>query len=67
MVEDLARALHLSPTVFYMLLFATLVMGSLALGLVLNRIIHHWTRKLANTWGSWFSPCWSHCRSPCCS
>jgi small-conductance mechanosensitive channel len=51
MVEDLARALHLSPTVFYMLLFATLVMGSLALGLVLNRIIHYWTKKLANTWG----------------
>ena len=51
MVEDLARALHLSPTVFYMLFFATLVMGSLALGLVLNRIIHYWTKKLANTWG----------------
>ena len=51
MVQDLARALHLSPTVFYMLLFATLVIGSLALGLVLNRIIHYWTTKLANTWG----------------
>jgi small-conductance mechanosensitive channel len=51
MVEDLARALHLSPTVFYMLFFATLVMGSLALGLVFNRIIHYWTKKLANTWG----------------
>jgi small-conductance mechanosensitive channel len=51
MVEDLARAFHLSPTVFYMLFFATLVMGSLALGFVLNRIIHHWTKKLANTWG----------------
>jgi small-conductance mechanosensitive channel len=51
MVKDLARALHLSPTVFYMLFFATLVIASLALGLVLNRIIHHWTKKLANTWG----------------
>lgn len=51
MVQDLARALHFSPTVFYMLFFATLVIGSLALGLVLNRIIHHWTKKLANTWG----------------
>jgi len=51
MVKDLARALHLSPMVFYMLLFATLVMGSLALGLVLNRIMHYWTKKLANTWG----------------
>ena len=51
MVEDLARALHLSPTVFYMLFFVTLVIGSLALGFVLNRIIHYWTKKLANTWG----------------
>jgi small-conductance mechanosensitive channel len=51
MVKDLARTLHLSPTVFYMIFFAALVMGSLALGFVLNRIIHHWTRKLANTWG----------------
>jgi small-conductance mechanosensitive channel len=34
-----------------MLFFATLVMGSLALGFVLNRIIHYWTKKLANTWG----------------
>jgi small-conductance mechanosensitive channel len=51
MVEDLARALHLSPTVFYLLFFATLVMVSLALGLVLNRILHYWTKKLANTRG----------------
>jgi small-conductance mechanosensitive channel len=34
-----------------MLFFVTLVMGSLALGLVLNRIMHYWTKKLANTWG----------------
>ncbi len=51
MVEQLARTLRLSPTVFYMLFFTTLVIGSLALGFVLNRIIHHWTKKLANTWG----------------
>ena len=51
MVEQLARTLRLSPTVFYMLFFTTLVIGSLALGFVLNRVIHHWTKKLANTWG----------------
>ncbi len=51
MVANLARVLHLSPTVFYMIFFATLVMASLALGFVLNRIIHYWTKKLANTWG----------------
>jgi len=51
MVAHLARALHLSPTVFYMLFFAALVVASLVLGFVCNRIIHYWTRKLANTWG----------------
>jgi small-conductance mechanosensitive channel len=51
MVNDLARALHLSPTVFYMLFFGTMVIASLAVGLVLNRIIHYWAKKLANTWG----------------
>ena len=51
MVHDLARATHLSPTVFYLLLFATLVTASLALGLVLNRILHYWTKKLVNTRG----------------
>jgi len=51
MAKDLARVLHLNPTMFYMLYFATLVMASLAVGFVLNRIIHYWTRKFANTWG----------------
>jgi small-conductance mechanosensitive channel len=51
MVGDLARILHLSPTVFYMLFFATLVISSLALGFALNRITHYWTKKLANTRG----------------
>ena len=51
MVTHLARVLHLSPTVFYMLVFATLIMAALVLGFVLNRIIHYWTKKLANTWG----------------
>ena len=51
MVANLSRVLHLSPTVFYMLFFAALVMVSLVLGFVFNRIIHYWTKKLANTWG----------------
>jgi small-conductance mechanosensitive channel len=51
MVKNLARFVHLSPTVFYLLFFAALVMGSLVLGFVLNRIIHYWTKKLADTWG----------------
>jgi len=52
MVAHLARALHLSPALFDTLFFATLVMVFLVLGFVLNRVIHYWTKKLANTWGA---------------
>jgi small-conductance mechanosensitive channel len=48
MVEDLARTLHVSHTVFYSLLFGTLIITSLLLGFVLNRVLHHWTRKFRN-------------------
>ena len=51
MVQHLARVLHLNTTVFYTLYFASLVTASLAVGFALNRIIHYWTKKLANTWG----------------
>ena len=51
MVAHLARVLHLSPTVFYLLFFAAWVMISLVLGFVFSRIIHYWTKRLANTWG----------------
>jgi len=51
MVVHLARVLHLSPTIFEMIFFAALVMAFLGLGFVLNRVLHYWTRKLANTWG----------------
>ena len=67
MVEDLARALHLSPTVFYTFFFGTLVIGSLALGFVLNRIIHYWTKKLANTWGELVFSLLESLPIPCCS
>jgi small-conductance mechanosensitive channel len=51
MVGDLARTMHLGPKVFYMLSFAMLVLSAFALGFLLNRILHYWTKKLANTWG----------------
>jgi small-conductance mechanosensitive channel len=54
MIDQLAHAVHLSPSIFYGLFFATLVIVSLGLGFALNRIIHHWTKKLANTWGEVF-------------
>ena len=51
MIPQLARILHLSSTVFYLLFFATLVVGCLVLGFALSRVLHYWTKKLANTWG----------------
>jgi len=48
MLEDLARTLHVSHNVFYTLLFGTLIVSSLLLGFVLNRVLHHWTRKFRN-------------------
>ena len=48
MLEDLARTLHVSHNVFYTLLFGTLILSSLLLGFVLNRVLHHWTRKFRN-------------------
>jgi small-conductance mechanosensitive channel len=48
MFEDLARTLHVSRNVFYTLLLGTLIITSLLLGFVLNRVLHHWTRKFRN-------------------
>jgi len=51
MDQDLARALHLSPAVFYTIVVAGLLVTALILGFILNRVLHHWAKKLANTWG----------------
>ena len=54
MFEDLARTLHVSHNVFYTLLLATLIIISLLLGFVLNRVLHHWARKFRNGRGGLF-------------
>jgi len=54
MIENLARALHVSNKVFYTLLFGTLIIGALLLGFALNRVLHHWARRLRNGWGQLF-------------
>ena len=48
MLDDLAHALHLTPVVFFTMALTALLMGALILGFTINRIIHHWTRKLGN-------------------
>jgi small-conductance mechanosensitive channel len=54
MFEDLASTLHVSHNVFYTLVFGTLIITALLLGFVLNRILHHWTRKFRNGRGELF-------------
>ena len=51
MLEDLARALHLSRGVFYTIILGILLFGTFLVGFTLNRILHHWTNKFKNTWG----------------
>jgi len=53
MVRELVRALHVSEKAFYLLLFAVLVVVSLAAGVALRRIIHYWTAKFQNKWGEY--------------
>jgi small-conductance mechanosensitive channel len=54
MIENLARALHVSNITFYTLLFGTLIIISLLLGLALNRALHYWAKRLRNEWGQLF-------------
>jgi small-conductance mechanosensitive channel len=46
MVEDLARALHVSNITFYTLLFASLIIGSLLLGFAIARVLSYWKKRL---------------------
>jgi small-conductance mechanosensitive channel len=54
MIEELARALHLSYGIFYALLFGTLIISSLLLGFALNRVLHYWTKRLHDGLGQHF-------------
>ena len=49
--QRLARILHLSPVVFDFVAVSVLLVLALALGFVLSRILHHYSRKLEGTWG----------------
>ncbi len=54
MLENLARASHLAPSVFYTIVFGILVFAGLLVGFALNRALHHWTKKFRGTWGELF-------------
>jgi small-conductance mechanosensitive channel len=49
--ESLARALHLSRTVFHLVAISVLLILAFALGFALNRVLHHYSRRLEGSWG----------------
>ncbi len=51
MIQELARTLHLDPTTLYLMTFSFFLLFALAAGLILNRVLHHWGKKLQNSWG----------------
>jgi small-conductance mechanosensitive channel len=54
MVRDLAQTFHISPSLLYLIIVGALLVAALAVGFALNRVFHHWTKKLHNTWGEYF-------------
>jgi len=54
MVEDLAKALAINPTTFSMIAVAALLIAAVVVGFIVNRILHHWTNTLQNSWGELF-------------
>jgi small-conductance mechanosensitive channel len=57
MVQEMARALHLTPAVFSVILISALLISAVIVGFILNRILAHWAKSLSsNTWkGLFFS------------
>jgi len=51
MLQDLAKALHLSPAQFFTLWAIVMLVAAVGVGFVLNRVFHYWARKFQNTWG----------------
>ena len=51
MWQSLGRSLHVSRTVFDLSASGAVLGSALLIGLVLNRIFHHWTVKLKGKWG----------------
>jgi len=54
MVRELAQTFHIAPGLLYTIIVAALLVAALALGFALNRVFHHWTKKLHSTWGEYF-------------
>lgn len=54
MVEELARTFRVNPTTFAFFAASTLVVAALVAGFILNRVLHHWTKKHQSTWGELF-------------
>ncbi|HEV2176746.1 MAG TPA: mechanosensitive ion channel family protein [Terriglobia bacterium] len=54
MLQDLARALHISPMLADSLAAVVLVVSALVGGFILKRLLHFYHRKLGRSWGEFF-------------
>lgn len=50
MVQHLAQTFHVTPGVLLTVAVATLLISAFVVGFVLNRILHHWTKKFRGSW-----------------
>jgi small-conductance mechanosensitive channel len=51
MLHDLAHSLNIRPAVVDLIALATILLISLVVGIVLNRVFHYWTQKLQGRFG----------------
>lgn len=51
MLHDFAHSLGIRPAIVDLIAVATVLLISLILGIVLNRVFHHWTQKLQGHFG----------------
>ena len=51
MLRDVAQTLHVSNAVVELVAVGLVLLTALILGLILNRIFHHWTIRLQGKWG----------------
>ncbi|HET7840401.1 MAG TPA: mechanosensitive ion channel family protein [Terriglobia bacterium] len=51
MLHDFAHSLNIRPAIVDLIAVGTVLLISLVLGVVLNRVFHHWTQKLQGRFG----------------
>ncbi|HLY62953.1 MAG TPA: mechanosensitive ion channel family protein [Terriglobia bacterium] len=51
MLQEMAKTLHLSPAIFYLICFFVLLVGAFTFGFILSRIFRRWSKGIHNNPG----------------